>query len=65
MSNAALELLKAFDALPESEQEEVRDTLIYGYPDPGPLTDDALVEAGDALFQMLDAAEAEDAARSS
>ena len=57
MSSAAQELLKAFEALPECEQEEVRDTLLYGYPDPGPLTDDALVEAAEELFLILDAEE--------
>ena len=57
MSKVGLELLKAFDALTEAEQDEVRDMLLYGYVDPGPLTDEEIVGAAEELFQMLDAEE--------
>jgi len=55
MSAAAAKLLSEFEALPvEQQQEFVREVMNHLPPwDSGPLNDDAVAAAGDALATML------------
>jgi len=55
MSAAAAKLLSEFEALPvEQQQEFVREVMNHLPPwDSGPLNDDAVAAAGDALAAML------------
>jgi hypothetical protein len=62
MTTAVRTLLESFDALTDAErQEAAREILRRMTPAEGDLTDEALVEAADALFCMLDAEEAANA----
>ncbi len=65
MSIVALEVIAAFDALPEAERNAVAAELLSRYPaGEGEFFDDSMIGLADEVFLMLDAAEAEDAATS-
>jgi len=55
MSTATAKLLSEFEALPVEEQQEFVKEVINHLPpwDSGPLSDDAVATAGDALAAML------------
>ncbi|HZA38428.1 MAG TPA: hypothetical protein VE486_04750 [Candidatus Baltobacteraceae bacterium] len=59
MSTATARLLSEFEALPvEEKQEFVREVINHLPPwDSGPLNDDAVAAAGDALAEKLDEGE--------
>jgi hypothetical protein len=62
MTEAANEILGAFDALPPDDRREVAAALLRRVLDeaPGDISDDALVVAAEGLFLELDADEARD-----
>ena len=63
MSIVALEVIAAFDALPDAERDIVAAELLARYPaGGGEYSDDAFVEMANEVFLMFDAAEDEDAA---
>ena len=63
MSIVALQVIAAFDALPDAERDAVAAELLGQYPSgTGEISDDSLIGLADEVFLMLDAAEAEDAA---
>ena len=63
MSIVALQVIAAFDALPDAERDAVAAELLARYPSgTGEISDDSLIGLADEVFLMLDAAEAEDAA---
>jgi hypothetical protein len=56
MTTAVRTLLESFDALTDAEREEVAVEILRRVPlSKGELSDEALVEAADALFCLLDA----------
>ena len=59
MSNATAKLLSEFEALPvEEKQKFVREVINHLPPwDSGPLSDDVVATAGDALAEGLDGEE--------
>ena len=61
MNQAVLQLLNAFDALPDGERREVVVAVLRRVLDEAPseVADDALVMAAEELFLELDANEAE------
>jgi hypothetical protein len=62
MTTAVRSLLESFDALTDAERREAAAEILRRVvPTEGDLTDEALVEAADALFCMLDAEEAANA----
>ena len=63
MSIVALQVIAAFDALPDAERDAVAGGLLARDPSgTGEISDDSLIALADEVFLMLDAAEAEDAA---
>lgn len=63
MSTVVRNLLDAFDALPDAEQEAVvTELLARRPPDAGPVPDEAYTALADELFLTYGAAEAADAA---
>ena len=67
MSSATAKLLSEFEALPAEDKQEFVRTLINHLPpwDSGPLSDDVVAAAGDALAQGLDGEERASQARRS
>jgi hypothetical protein len=61
MSTAAQELLKAFDALPAAEQQEVAMAILRRPEPTDDLPEAALHELADELFRSYDAEEAKSA----
>ncbi|MEX0715715.1 MAG: hypothetical protein WD066_03975 [Planctomycetaceae bacterium] len=61
MTSAAIDLLSAFERLSPSEKQEVTAEILRRSPLPGELSDAALHELADELFQAYDAEEAADA----
>ena len=60
MNQTAAELIHAFSTLPPHEQHAVLIELVrISESDDGPLTDDELTFAGEQVFAMYDAEEAE------
>ena len=59
MTNAAKQLIDSFEALAAHEQQEVLAQLLRRLTDveSAPLSDDALVNAADAVFQDYDSRE--------
>jgi hypothetical protein len=62
MTEAANQILGAFDALSPDDRREVAATLLRRVLDEAPdeVSDEGLVEAAEQLFLEMDAAEAED-----
>ena len=60
MSIVALEVIAAFDALPDADRDIVAAELLARYPvGVGELPDDAFVKVANEVFLMFDAAEDE------
>jgi predicted HAD superfamily phosphohydrolase len=62
MSTAVSQILNAFDALPDKQQHEAAVEILRRVKAEGDLSDEALVELADDLFQAMDADEARHAA---
>ena len=58
MSTVALEVIAAFEALPDAERDAVVAELVVRFPtDAGRFAVDDFVDMADEVFQMYDAAE--------
>jgi predicted HAD superfamily phosphohydrolase len=65
MTTAVQSLLDSFERLSESERQQAAVEILRRLKPEGELSEQALVEVGDELFQILDREEAADADRGS